>query len=140
VFRAFTEADLLERWFCPSPDVTMKVSQLDVRAGGRYRFVFAYPGGHIAVVVGEYRTIARPHRLVFTWTWEAPDPHAGIETLVTIALHDKDGGTELALTHARFPTELTMRQHESGWGATLDRLGELVGSLSEETRASNHEV
>lgn len=28
-------------------------------------------------MVGEYRTIAPPRQLVFTWTWEAPDPYAG---------------------------------------------------------------
>jgi uncharacterized protein YndB with AHSA1/START domain len=121
----------LERWFCPSPDVTVKVTHLDLRVGGRYRFVFNFPGNRVAVVIGEYHTLARPHQLAFTWTWEPPDPHAGVETLVTINLHEKDGGTELALTHARFPTEQTMRQHESGWGATLDGLNALVGSLSE---------
>jgi hypothetical protein len=57
-----------------------------------------------------------PRRLAFKWTWEPPDPHAGVETLVTIDLYEKEGGTKLALTHARFPTAQLMRQHESGWG------------------------
>ena len=139
VFRALTEADWLERWFCPSPDITLKVTQLDLWVGGRYRFVFRFPGDRTAVVVGEYRTLARPRRLAFIWTWEPPDPHAGVETLVTIDLYEKEGGTELALTHARFPTEQLMRQHEGGWGATLDRLKELIGKVSEETRLSNQD-
>jgi hypothetical protein len=33
-----------------------------------------------------------------------------------------------------------MRQHETGWGATLNRLKELIGRLSEETRASNQDI
>lgn len=140
VFRSLTEAEWLERWFCPSPGATVKVTQLDLRVGGRFRFAFRFPGDRTAVVVGEYRTLARPRRLAFTWTWEPPDPHAGVETLVTIDLYEKEGGTELALTHARFPTEQLMRQHEDGWGATLDRLKELIGRLSEETRASNQDT
>ncbi|MGH7526095.1 MAG: SRPBCC family protein [Gemmatimonadales bacterium] len=139
IFRAFTEASLLERWFCPSPDISVKVTQLDLRVGGKYRFVFHFPGDRIAVVVGEYRTVARPRQLAFTWTWEPPDPHAGIDTLVTIDLYEKGGGTELALTHAHFPTEEIMRRHESGWGATLDRLSQLVANLSEEARTSSRD-
>lgn len=92
-----------------------------------------------SVHLGEYRILARPHKLAFTWTWEPPDPHAGIETLVTIDLQEKDGGTELALTHARFPTEQTMRQHESGWGASLTRLNELVGRLGKNATASKQD-
>jgi uncharacterized protein YndB with AHSA1/START domain len=140
VFRAFTEAEWLERWFCPSPDVTVNVTQLDLRVGGRFRFAFHFPGDRTGVVVGEYHTLARPRRLAFTWTWEPPDPHAGVETVVTIDLYEKGGGTELVLTHARFPTEQLMRQHESGWGATLDRLKELIAKVSEETRASNQDT
>lgn len=126
VFQAFTEAQWLEQWFCPAPDVTVAVTALDVRVGGDYRLVFEFPDRHVAVVIGTYRSVEPPRRLEFTWTWEPPDPHAGVETLVTVELAARDGGTALAVTHVQFPTEPLMRQHESGWGATLDRLQELL--------------
>ena len=126
VFRAFTEPALLERWFRPSPEVVIEVAKLDLRVGGGYRFVFRFPDGRRAVVLGEYRAIERPQRVAFTWTWEAPDPHAGIDTLVTVDLNEKDGGTELVLTHASFPNEEVMRQHQHGWGAVLDALSGLA--------------
>jgi uncharacterized protein YndB with AHSA1/START domain len=128
VFRALTERDLLERWFRPSPDVTVRVEDLDPRVGGRYRFVFHLPGDQRSVVIGEYRVVARPRQLAFTWTWEPPDPHAGIDTLVTIDLSEKDGGTELVLTHAGFPTEEAKRRHEQGWSGGLDALREIAGN------------
>lgn len=137
VFRAFTEPALLERWFRPSPDVTVRVTELDLRVGGRYRLVFRFPDDRTAVVIGEYRAIARPHRLAFTWTWEPPDPHAGIDTLVTMDLREKKGGTELALTHASFPTEEIMRRHESGWGAVLESLHGFTDILSAEAKPSD---
>lgn len=130
VFRAFTETSLLERWFRPGPEVRVTVDQLDVRVGGRYRFRFHLPDGRIAVVGGEYRTVARPDRLGFTWSWEPPDPHAGFDTLVTIDFKPKRGGTELILTHAGFPTEEITRQHEMGWGASLAALGEIVDAAA----------
>lgn len=126
VFEAFIEAQWLERWFCPSPDVTVSVTELEPHVGGRYRFLFRFPGDRVAVVVGEYRAVDRPHRLAFTWTWEPPDPHAGVETLVTVEFIDKGGGTELSLRHKRFPGDGLMRQHESGWHATLDRLAPVL--------------
>jgi uncharacterized protein YndB with AHSA1/START domain len=137
VFRAFTEPAVLVRWFRPSPDVAVEVAELDVRVGGRYRFVFHFPGDRSAVVIGEYRAVAPPHRLGFTWTWEPPDPHAGIDTLVSIELKEKKGGTELVLIHASFPTEEIMRQHESGWSAVLETLSKVPGILRAKVKASD---
>lgn len=77
--------------------------------------------------------------MTFTWTWEPPDPHAGIETLVTIDLYETEGGTELVLTHARFPTHQLMRQHEGGWGPTLDRLKELMARVNEATGTTSRD-
>lgn len=130
VFRAFTEPALLERWFRPSAEVRVEVDELDLRVGGRYRFLFHFPDARRSAVIGEYRALARPHRLAFTWTWEPPDPHAGIDTLVTIDINEKNGGSEVVLTHASFPTEAIMRQHEQGWGAVLDSLREMERVLA----------
>lgn len=33
VFRAFTEAALIEQWFCPSADASVRVDMLEVREG-----------------------------------------------------------------------------------------------------------
>ena len=131
VFRAFTERDLLERWFCPSAEVSLRVAEHDLRVGGRYRFVYAWTDTG-AVVVGEFRAIEPPSRLCFTWTWEPPDPHAGEETLVTIELQAKDGGTELALTHTRFTHEELVTRHAEGWDGALTRLTALVIALEKE--------
>jgi uncharacterized protein YndB with AHSA1/START domain len=77
-------------------------------------------------VTGVFREILPPRRLVFTWTWEAPDPHAGLETLVTVELLASGGDTEVVVTHEWFPTAATRDRHEAGWRATLDRLEEVL--------------
>ena len=41
VFRAFTRAEDLSRWFSPSEDIHTDVVELDARPGGRYRFAFS---------------------------------------------------------------------------------------------------
>ena len=72
------------------------------------------------------REIDPPHRLVFTWTWEPPDRHAGIETLVTVVLEASGDETEVVVTHDRFPTNASRDRHETGWDTTLDRLEVLL--------------
>src|SRR5262245_4994397 len=99
VYRAFTEPGLLEQWFCPSADTLLKVEQCDVRPNGQYRFVFYFPDQSVVPVLGEYRVVNPPHHLQFTWTWEPPNPWAGVVTLVSITLTASDGGTDVHVHH-----------------------------------------
>ncbi len=127
VFRAFTEPALLVRWFSPSPEVDLEVLEHDLRPDGRYRFRYREPDGVTSIVAGRFCDISRPTRLVFTWTWEPPDPHAGIETLVTIDLVSDGGGTLVCVTHERFPDAESRDRHDRGWHTTLPRLRQAVG-------------
>ena len=78
---------------------------------------------------GEFKELDPPERLAFTWTWEPPDPHAGIETLVTVVLMEVGDETEVLVSHDRFPTHDSRDRHDAGWTTTLDRLQDF---LSEE--------
>jgi uncharacterized protein YndB with AHSA1/START domain len=132
VFRAFTEAALVEQWLCPSPDAMVRVDALDARAGGRYRFLYHFPGSAAAIPVnGTYLEVDPPRRLAFTWTWEPPDPFAGVDTEVTVEFESSGGGTEVIVTHVRFPTEDKFRAHEGGWKSTLERLAPLLAFMQE---------
>ena len=126
VFRAFTDPADLPRWFSPSEDIATDVVELDLRAGGAYRFGFHLPHGAVEYVLGRFEEVSPPEKLVFTWTWEEPDPHAGIETLVTVELIDHGDETEVVVTHDRFPTEETRARHDEGWQGTFDRLENLL--------------
>ena len=126
VFRAFTDPTDLPRWFSPSEDITTDVVELDLRVGGAYRFGFHLPDGAVEYVLGRFEEVSPPERLVFTWTWVEPDPHAGIETRVTVAFTDHGDETEVAVTHERFPSEETRKRHDEGWQGTFDRLSKLL--------------
>lgn len=122
VFRAFTDPLLLTRWFSPGADIGIEVLAHDLRPGGRYRFRYREPSGDVSVVAGEFCEILPPERLVFTWTWEAPDPHAGVATLVTVEIRADGAGTEVVVTHERFPDETSRVRHAEGWRTTLARM------------------
>lgn len=125
VFRAFAEAQLLERWLCPDPSVSLKVESLDFRVGGAYRLVFTFPDA-VRPVIGKYLLIDPPNSLRFTWIWQQPDEFAGLETVVSVSIRSVDDGCELELTHERFPNGKLKEQHESGWNAALARLEMLL--------------
>lgn len=126
VFRAFADPEWLARWLSPSNDVSTTVIEFDFRPGGSYRLAFHFPGGRADMVVGKYVDVRTNERLVYTWTWEAPDPFAGVESLVTVDLSDSVDGTCVALTHELLPTEERRQIHDVGWQATLGQLAELL--------------
>ena len=96
VFRALTRCEELRRWWGPN-GFTVPDCALDLRPGGAWRTVMRSPEGQYEVVSGVYREVQPPSRLAFTWGWEREDGR-GHETLVTIELHERAGGTLLVLT------------------------------------------
>ena len=126
VFRAWTDPKALERWFAPDPEFVTKVPILELRPGGRYR-VEMRKGDATHVVVGEYREIRPPERLVYTWKWEVSEMAVGFEdTIVTLEFHDRGQGTELVLIHEKLSTVEEREKHEHGWKGCLDQLSRFL--------------
>ncbi|MGH9585903.1 MAG: SRPBCC family protein [Acidobacteriaceae bacterium] len=122
VFRAWTVAEELDRWFLPTPGAKVK-SSLDARVGGAYRIELTAPDGHVHIATGVYREVQPPARLVFTWS-----ATGGLEpvenTQVTVEFFETDDGrTQVTLTHQNFASVEMRNRHEHGWGACLDEMG-----------------
>ena len=60
-----------------------------------------------------------------TFTWIENGGDIG-ETLLTIELRAKRGGTELQLMHERIPTEEMRQAHTGGWQGSLECLEEYL--------------
>ncbi|HEY3594580.1 MAG TPA: SRPBCC domain-containing protein [Polyangiaceae bacterium] len=133
VFGAFAQADLVSRWLTPSPEIKLTVLDFDFRVGGSYRFAYLTPDGTRMLVGGSYRAIEPPRKLVFSWLIEPPDPHAGIESLVTITLIPSGSGTELTIRHENWGRADANARHDEGWNGAVDRLTELLAG--EETKS-----
>lgn len=127
VFRAFTEIEMLRRWWGPKGHVLSK-AEIDLRPGGAYRFEMAVGGespGAVRRVRGIFRDIRPFERLAYTWIWEQGE-WAGIETLVTLEFREAGGETELVLTHGALPDEPATQAHRGGWSGALDRLDDAL--------------
>jgi uncharacterized protein YndB with AHSA1/START domain len=117
VFEAWTNPEVLRRWFAPGLDWDVPVADVDLRAGGRYRIAMQEPGGGAThAVTGEYTEVTPPARIAYTWAWEGTDgtPLAG-ESVVVVEFAEIDGGTEVELTHSGLPSEESRDSHSHGW-------------------------
>jgi uncharacterized protein YndB with AHSA1/START domain len=124
VFRAWTEPEILKKWWGPK-GATTPIVEIDLRVGGSYRFGMQFPGQEILYVGGSYREVEPLKKLVFTWRWEQPTMDFG-ESLITLAFRDHGNVTEVSLTHETFPNQEVRDQHATGWGEFFDKLGQLL--------------
>jgi uncharacterized protein YndB with AHSA1/START domain len=126
VWRALTEPDELARWWGPAGFTSPSI-ELDLRVGGGYRIEMKPPEREAFFLEGEFRHVAPPSRLAYTFRWEEPAPDDQ-ETVVTLSLTDLGGKTELALDQGPFATEARRALHRDGWSDSFDKLSELLSS------------
>lgn len=118
VFDAWLNPKVMQIFLCPGEGTTSQVSN-DPVEGGRYDILMeGGPHGEGVPHWGEYKEISRPDRLSFTWN----SPHAEPDSIVTLDFVAVDGGTEVTLTHDRFPSDAARDGHEKGWGSILEKL------------------
>ena len=124
IFAAWTDPDVLRRWWAAEPDWTTAEATTDVRVGGRYRLAMRDGAGVVRTVVGEYLEIDPPLRLVYTWTWEstADPPAVNDTTIVTVDFVAEGSGTRVVLEQRGFTSRQDTKNHERGWGGCLDSL------------------
>lgn len=129
VFRLWTRPAHVKRWLHPSPEWSTPVVEIDLRAGGAYRLGFSDPEqAELSFVVGRFLEIAENRRLVYTWGWEPPDPHAGVATIVTVEFAAIEEGSTVTVTHERLPSDEVRTRHDEGWRGALENLRLLVES------------
>jgi uncharacterized protein YndB with AHSA1/START domain len=128
VFDAWMSTHALRRWWPAGPDWETPVAEVDARVGGALRLVMRSPEGKEFGGSGEYVEIDPPRRLVFTWTWEGPEPDEKRQ-LVEVEFHDRgDGTTSLVLTNKGLPDEESKRAHRDGWGASFENLDRVLAA------------
>lgn len=125
VFAAFADPRLVSRWLSPSPEITLTVLAFDFRVGGAYRLAYHVPDAGTVVVGGVYRLIVPPAKIVFSWIIEPPDPHAGIDSEVTVTIRPVADGAELVIRHEKLMRADAVERHAAGWHGALDQLAAL---------------
>lgn len=133
VYRACTTPELVKRWWAGDRgEVTS--AEIDLRVGGRWRYVMTAHGGFEVAFHGEYREIVPNERIVNTEAFEGiPDPdEAAAQSTTTFT--EKDGRTTLAIL-VRHKSKEYRDMHinsgmEGGMQEAMDKLEQLAVSLA----------
>jgi uncharacterized protein YndB with AHSA1/START domain len=131
VFDAMTKPEYVKRWYGLRV-LTMSVCEIDLRVGGRWRYVLRAPDGSEHGFTGVYREIVRPERVVCTENYEPLRP--GHEMLVTATYDERDGKTTLT-SRIVYQSQADRDAHlqsgmEAGMRETFDRLAEILPTLA----------
>jgi uncharacterized protein YndB with AHSA1/START domain len=134
VWQCWTEADLLEQWFCPKPWF-VEDADLDVRPGGASRMTMCGLGGEAFPNQGVYLEVDEGKRLVFTDAFTSAWIPSGKAFMVgEILLADAPGGGTHYIARAHHWNEADRQEHvnmgfHEGWGKAADQLEALAKSL-----------
>jgi uncharacterized protein YndB with AHSA1/START domain len=136
VFDAFTKPELLKRWLYGPDGWTLAVCEIDLRVGGRYRYVWKGHGTEMGMG-GVYREIVVPEKIVSTERFD--EPWYPGEAIGTVVLTEHAGTTTLMQTlqyESRAARDGVLKSPmESGVAMSYDRLEKLMAS-TERARAN----
>ena len=133
VWKAHTDADLVAKWWGPLGHQT-RVEEMDLRPGGRWRYVSTDTEGNEFAFYGEYLEIVPPEMIRWTFMFdvEGVGPQGGPETLT---LEERDGRTVMrAVSHMGSEAiidEALATGMTQGAIETWDRLDSLLAELGD---------
>jgi len=124
VYRAFLDADAMEKWLPPHGFVG-KVHELDARVGGKYRMTFRNFGtGNAHSFGGEFLELVPGQRIRHTDVFENANLPGVMVT--TISLRAVFCGTELGVVQENVPGMIPPEACHLGWQESLALLAMLV--------------
>ena len=129
VWEAHTRCEHVKEWLLGPEGWTMPVCEIDLRPGGKWRYVYAGPDGSGFQMSGEYREVEAPERIVNTETMD----DAPIVTLNTMTLTEDGGRTSLRIV-VEYPStevreDIIATGMMDGWAGSYDRLQTYLDSL-----------
>ncbi len=126
VFKVSMDPKLIPQWWGPRYLTTI-VEKMDVRPGGKWRFIQRDPAGNEYAFNGEYREVTPPERVVQTFEFEGMPGHISVETA---EYEEYDGKTRLnervVFESVEDRDGMLASGGESGWIESHDRLEELL--------------
>jgi uncharacterized protein YndB with AHSA1/START domain len=125
VFDAYTKPELVKRWLLGPDGWSMPVCEIDLRAGGKFRYVWRQDSdGHEMGMGGVYREVVRPERFVATEVFdEAWYPGEAVDTIVFTEHAGKTTMTQTILYNSRETRDAVLKSPmQKGLAMSYDRL------------------
>jgi uncharacterized protein YndB with AHSA1/START domain len=95
VYRAWTNLEIFQKWFCP-PEFSICKAEMEAVAGGYFRMHMKSVEGLIFPTKGEYILLEEPTRIVYKDSWD--DEREKNESVITeVVFEEVDARTNLKL-------------------------------------------
>lgn len=130
VYSAMTDVRHIPNWLTGPEGWTMPICEVDLRPGGRWRYVYRKSSGREMEISGVYREVVPNERVVATESWGPPWPESvnatvlidvGTQTLITMTMTFES----LAARDAALKTGMS-----SGVDKSFDNLDVLLRTLT----------
>jgi uncharacterized protein YndB with AHSA1/START domain len=132
VYRAYTTPDLVKRWWHANRGDVISID-IDLRVGGKWRYVMTACGGPEVAFRGEYREIVPNERIVLTSFYEGVPEGVSEDSATTVTFTEIGGRTRLTLlieAKSRMARDAIIESGmEDGLQDALDLLERLAASL-----------
>ena len=132
VYKAWTTPELVRRWWAGQRG-EMRSVEIDLRVGGRWRYVMVANGGFEVAFHGVYRELVPDERIVTTEVFEMPGASDDDAALNIITFTESAGRTILSLLAQAVSKEqrdaIMASGMEVGMQEQLDLLEELAAAL-----------
>lgn len=130
VFDAWTKPELIKRWLGVFGGWKFVVCEVDLKVGGKYRYVWRGPGGEELAMGGVYREIVRPERLVCTEKFDEPwYPGDAVDTTVFVEKGGKTTVTTTVLYASKEARDGVLKSPmEGGVAQSYDKLAEVLAT------------
>ena len=133
VYRLLLDPHAVAQWKVPD-GMTCIVHTFEAREGGWIRVSLTYdePGAagksaaHTDTYHGRFVKLVPGEEVVEVDEFETDDPAMQGEMTITIALSDRDGGTDLLAVHDGLPAGVSPADNETGWRMALAKLAVLA--------------
>jgi len=132
LFDVFTKPELVKQWLLGPPGWSMPVCEIDLKVGGKYRYVWRQDSdGTEMGMGGVYREIVAPERLVSTEKFdEAWYPGEAVGTIVLSEQSGKTTVTQTILYESREARDAILKTGmEKGLAASYERLADTLASV-----------
>ncbi len=131
VFQAWTTPELVKKWWTPrSAPMKLVTCEIDLRPGGRYRYVFDWEGHPSFEAFGKFIEVTPPSRIV----WTNDEQPTGEQAVSTVTFEEKAGKTLVSMTEV-YPTKEALEAALAsgameGTRETFDQLDEFIDGLA----------
>ena len=134
IYKAWTTPDLVKRWWNANRGAVTQ-ADVDLRVGGKWRWVMLTDGGVEVAFRGWYREIVPNERLVYTEMYEAVQQSEDEEVTLNTVTFTEKGGRTLVTTLVEAPTRevrdmILNSGMEAGMQDAFDLLEQVAISLA----------